>query len=123
MICKQCGHELYTVKNLTEYDHHDGIREARYCNNCHILFSSHAHGLNKIATLSTKTEKQLQSKNAALLQQLEDTKQCYELEIRRLNERLARLVGSARRVVKISDRKHDAWDELKQAIAEAEVKP
>ena len=31
-----------------------------------------------------------------------------------------RLVGAARRVIKISDRKHDAWDDAKQAIAAVE---
>ena len=35
-------------------------------------------------------------------------------------ERLARLVEAARRVIKISDRKHDAWDDAKQAIAAVE---
>lgn len=35
-------------------------------------------------------------------------------------DKVRRMVTAARLVIKISDRKHDAWDELKQAIAEAE---
>lgn len=40
-------------------------------------------------------------------------------EIERLRGVIADLIGPMRRVIAISDRKHDAWDAAKAAIAKA----
>ena len=40
-----------------------------------------------------------------------------------LEAKLAALVEAAEEVVRISDRKHDAWDKLKAAIKDAKEKP
>ena len=46
-----------------------------------------------------------------------------EEKIRVLEAKLYRLAVAAKEVVRISDRKHDAWDNLKEAIRAARVKP
>ena len=38
------------------------------------------------------------------------------LRIRSLEVKLTNIVGAAKEVIRISDRKHDAWDRLKEVI-------
>lgn len=42
-----------------------------------------------------------------------------EAKIKALEKKLAAIVKAAKEVVRISDRKHDAWDKLKVAIKAA----
>jgi len=41
--CKKCGGKLYTIKGLCT--DRDGIREDKYCPECHTRYGSRAHGL------------------------------------------------------------------------------
>lgn len=52
--CGKCGEELYVIKGLC-FDR-DGIREARYCEGCGTVFSSHAHGLVQHKVLASKAK-------------------------------------------------------------------
>ena len=44
----------------------------------------------------------------------------FEAMEKRIKEKYAALVEAAKEVARISDRKHDAWDKLKAALAEIE---
>ena len=49
MDCPNCGEELFVIEGL-HFDR-DGIRNARYCADCHIVYGVHAAGFSIHAKL------------------------------------------------------------------------
>ncbi len=64
--CK-CGGTLYRIVGL-RYDR-DGMRDARFCEDCKTVFSTHAHGFEKHLVLKDSMESRQRERVIGLLRQ------------------------------------------------------
>lgn len=65
-ICPQCKEDLYIVEGLcTE---HDAIRSNRWCEECKVMYSCHAHGLVRRLVLKDRFEGTAKERIRDLLQ-------------------------------------------------------
>lgn len=65
MDCPKCGEQVYIVKGL----HHDrdDMRDNRWCEECKIMFSCHAHGLEERLVLKDVYESEAKGRIERLL--------------------------------------------------------
>jgi len=67
MECKDCGEETHRIEGLC-FDR-DGMRNARFCNECKVVYAVYSHGMEKVYVLQDRYAGKAKNRIVGLLSQ------------------------------------------------------